>query len=176
MAFDVDTENTVNRPSKEEQLTALFDSCYPRLVRYAYARTSNRTDSEDIAADVFVRAFESLDSYRDRGAPMEAWLFRIAHNLVVDRLRAASRYQRSEEDDGNLPGAPDTAHIAERNLLVGSVKKAMDRLTPDQKEVVSLRFFAGLSAKETADVMHKGHGAVREMQRAAIEKLRGILA
>ncbi|MBN1856178.1 MAG: RNA polymerase subunit sigma-70, partial [Dehalococcoidia bacterium] len=52
----------------------------------------------------------------------------------------------------------------------------MDRLTPDQKEVVSLRFFAGLSAKETAEVMHKGHGAVREMQRAALERLRGLLA
>ena len=175
MAFDVGTQNTLNRPSKEEQLTALFDSCYPRLVRYAYARTSNSTDSEDIAADVFVRAFESLDSYRDRGAPMEAWLFRIAHNLVVDRIRASARYQRSEEEDEDIPGAPDTAHIAERSLLMGSVRAAMNLLTPDQKEVVSLRFFAELSAKETAEVMHKGHGAVREMQRAALEKLRGIL-
>jgi len=159
-----------------KRLGALFDSCYPRIARYAYARTGNRTDAEDIAAEVFVRALESLDSYQERGLPMEAWLFRIAHNLVVDHLRRGSRFERAEEDEAALPDSPDPTHIAEERLMMARVRTAMTRLTKDQREVLSLRFFGGLSSRETADVLHKSDGAVREMQRAALEKLRGVLA
>ncbi len=159
-----------------ERLSALFDSCYPRIARYAYARTGNRTDAEDIAAEVFLRALESLDSYQERGLPMEAWLFRIAHNLVVDHLRRGGRFERADEDEETLPDSPDPARIAEERLMMADVRAAMARLTPDQRNVVSLRFFGGLSSKETAEVLHKSDGAVREMQRAALEKMRGLLA
>ena len=159
----------------EVRLGALFDSCYPRLARYAYARIGNRTDAEDIAAEVFVRALQSLDSYQERGLPMEAWLFRIAHNLVVDHLRRGSRFERADEDEAALPDSPDPARIAEERLMMADVRAAMARLTQDQRDVVSLRFFGGLSSKETAGVLHKSDGAVREMQRAALEKMRGLL-
>jgi len=177
MVQDPSEDSRRNTLSKEEQLTALFDSCYPRIARYAFARTGNSTDAEDIAAEVFVRAFESLDSFRERGLPMEAWLFRIAHNLVVDRFRRDSRFQRSEEADVDIhiQDDADPAGLAEQRILMGDVHKAMERLSPEQREVVRLRFFGGLSSKETAAVMHKKDGAVREMQRAALEKLRGLL-
>ena len=162
---------------REARLGALFDSCYPRLVRYACARMGNRTDAEDIAAEVFVRAFESLDSYQERGLPMEAWLFRIAHNLVVDYLRRGSRFERADEDESEaaLPESPDPAHLAEERLLMADVRAAMSHLTRDQRDVLSLRFFGGLSSRETAEVLDKSDGAVREMQRAALEKMRGLL-
>jgi len=175
MAQDPSDNRQQHTHSKEEQLTALFDSCYPRLARYAFARTGNQTDAEDIAAEVFVRAFESLDAFRERGLPMEAWLFRIAHNLVVDRFRRDSRFPRSEESDVEIQDDADPAGLAEQRVLMGDVRRAMEHLTPDQREVVRLRFFGGLSSKETAAVMRKKDGAVREMQRAALEKLRGLL-
>jgi len=170
----VPAEDSHTTRSKEECLTSLFDSCYPRLARYAYARLGNPTDAEDIAAEVFVRAFEALDSFRERGLPMEAWLFRIAHNLIVDRYRRNSRFQRSEEVEVESNGE-DPITIAEQRILMSDVRRAMQRLTPDQREVVRLRFFGGLSSKETAQVMGKKDGSVREMQRAALEKLRGLL-
>jgi RNA polymerase sigma-70 factor (ECF subfamily) len=175
MVQDPSEDSRRDTPGKEEQLTALFDSCYPRIARYAFARIGNQTDAEDIAAEVFVRAFESLDSFRERGLPMEAWLFRIAHNLVVDRFRHNSRFQRSAEEDVDIQDDADPAGLAEQRVLIRDVRKAMECLTPDQREVVRLRFFAGLSSKETAAVMRKKDGAVREMQRAALEKLRGLL-
>ena len=175
MVRDPSEDSRRDTPGKEEQLTALFDSCYPRIARYAFARTGNQTDAEDIAAEVFVRAFQSLGSFRERGLPMEAWLFRIAHNLVVDRFRRESRFQRSDEADVDIRDDTDPAGLAEQHVLMGEVRKAMQQLTPDQREVVRLRFFGGLSSKETATVMHKKDGAVREMQRAALEKLRGLL-
>ena len=175
MVQDPSEDSRRDTISKEEQLTALFDSCYARIARYAYARTGNQTDAEDIAAEVFVRAFESLDSFRERGLPMEAWLFRIAHNLVVDRFRRESRFQRSEDTDAEIQDDADPAGLAEQRVLMANVHKAMEQLTPDQREVVRLRFFAGLSSRETAAVMRRRDGAVREMQRAALEKLRGLL-
>lgn len=167
---------TYGNQSQEERLAALFDSCYPRLARYAYARTGDHTDAEDIASEVFMRALESLDSYQERGLPMEAWLFRIAHNLVVDRFRRASRFERVEEPVEGLPDSPDPAHVAEECLMMADVRTAMDHLTPEQRDVVTLRFFGGLASREVAAALHKSDGAVREMQRAALEKLRGLLA
>ncbi len=161
--------------SREEQISALFDSCYPRIARYAYSRTGDRSEAEDIASEVFVRALQSIHTYQERGLPMEAWLFRIAHNLVVDRLRRISRFERADEHEEFLHDANDTAHIAEDRILLSSVKDAMSLLTQEQREVLSLRFFAGLSSKETSVVLNKSDGAVREMQRAALQKLRSLL-
>ncbi len=161
---------------REARLTALFDSCYPRIARYALARIGDQSEAEDIASEVFVRAIEALPSYRERGLPMEAWLFRIAHNLVVDHLRRVNRVERSEEPVEGLLDSKDPAHVAEERIRLREVREAMRTLTPQQREVVSLRFFAGLDSKEVAAVMHKSRGSVREMQRAALERLREMLA
>ncbi len=161
---------------REARLAALFDSCYPRITRYAMARIGDQSEAEDIASEVFVRAVESLPSYRERGLPMEAWLFRIAHNLVVDHIRRVNRVERADEPAEGLPDSPDPAHVAEERIRLREVREAMKTLTPQQREVVSLRFFAGLDSKEVAEVLHKSRGSVREMQRAALERLREMLA
>ena len=69
----------------------------------------------------------------------------------------------------------DPAAVAETNLEMEKVREAMQKLTPDQREVVQLRFFGGLNSKEVGAILHKSDGSVREMQRAAVEKLRMLL-
>jgi RNA polymerase sigma-70 factor, ECF subfamily len=176
--IEPESANSLEHPihGREDRLVALFDSCYPRLARYAYARIGNRTDAEDIASEVFLRALESLGSYHERGLPMEAWLFRIAHNLVVDRLRRTSRFVRVEEPQEESIGQPDPAHTAEARIMMRDVRAAMNKLTPQQRDVITLRFFGGLDSREVAEIMHKSSGSVREMQRAALERLRGLLS
>lgn len=176
MESHTDNPHTGDSQTRRDRLAALFDTCYPRLARYAYARIGDRTEAEDIASEVFLRALESLDFYQERGLPMEAWLFRIAHNLVVDRLRRSSRFERTDEPEEGIAGTEDPARIAEERIRMAEVRQAMRSLTPQQREVVALRFFAGLDSTEVAQVLHKNGGAVREMQRAALEKLRGLLA
>jgi RNA polymerase sigma-70 factor, ECF subfamily len=175
MEPEAETRRTHADRIREQQVADLFDSCYPRLARYAYARTGDHADAEDIASEVFVRALESLDSYQERGLPMEAWLFRIAHNLVVDRLRRSNRFERADDDYEEPAGSSDPASIAEERILMKDVKAAMACLTPQQRDVVTLRFFAGLDSREVAEVLHKSRGSVREMQRAALDRLRGLL-
>jgi len=106
---------------------------------------------------------------------MQGWLFRIAHNLTVDYLRKMDKRETVPIDSLVLPDDDDPADKAEKNIELERVALAMKQLTVEQKEVINLRFFGGLTSKEVGNILHKSDGAVREMQRAAIEKLRGIM-
>ncbi len=164
------------RRSHEAKLTSLYKEYYDRIARYASVHIGNRTDAEDIAGEVFLKALESLGSYEERGIPMQTWLFKIAHNLVVDYLRKMSKRKTVDIDSVTIESDKDPEAITETNIEIERVKEAMEQLTREQREVLSLRFFGELASKETASIMGKSDGAVREMQRAATEKLRTLLA
>jgi RNA polymerase sigma-70 factor (ECF subfamily) len=139
-------------------------------------RIGDKNEAENLAGEVFLKALESLKSYKERGVPMQAWLFRIAHNQVVDHLRKATKIKTVPIDTVQIESREDPVATVEKNIEMERVNEAMQKLTPEQREVVRLRFFGGLSSKEVGAMLSKGDGAVREMQRTAIEKLRGILA
>jgi len=157
-------------------LSGLYEEYFDKIARYAYLRIGNRADAEDIAGDVFLKALKSLKSYKERGIPMQAWLYKIAHNLVVDYFRKMNKQNTVTIDNMEIEGGVNPAIIAEKSLEIRRLKKAMEQLTHDQREVLGLRFFSGLSSRETSQVLNKSDGAVREMQRAAIEKLRNLLS
>ena len=169
-----------NRPpgieeDKEQKLINLYGEYYSKVARYAYVRIGDKEGSEDIASEVFAKALDSLKNYQERGLPMQAWLFRIAHNLVVDHLRKVSQRTLVPIDKVSLKDEQDPAEKAEINIEMKRVNEAMKGLTEDQREVIRLRFFGGLTSAETGGVLNKSDGAVREMQRAALEKLRNLL-
>jgi RNA polymerase sigma-70 factor, ECF subfamily len=91
---------------------------------------------------------------------------------MVDHLRKVSKYQNIPIENVEIKSDTDPAANAELKIEIDRVKSAMQNLTPDQQEVVRLRFFGGLTSREVANMMEKNDGAVREMQRAALEKLR----
>ena len=157
------------------RLAGLYDEYFDRIARYIYVRIGDRNEAEDLAGEVFVKALESLKSYKERGIPMQAWLYRIAHNLVVDHLRKATKRKTVPIDTVQIETGEDPVATAEKSIEIERVNEAMQKLTPEQREVVRLRFFGDLSSKEVGAIMRKSDGAVREMQRAAIEKLRGLL-
>ncbi len=163
------------RKSIEAKLSGLYEEYYDKIAHYASVRIGNKADAEDIAGEVFLKAIESLGSYEERGIPMQAWLFKIAHNLVVDYLRKMSKRKIIDIDSVRLKSDESPETVAEINIEVGRIKSAMERLTREQREVLSLRFFGGLTSKETAAIMGKSDGAVREMQRAATSRLRVLL-
>ena len=159
----------------ETRLSDLYEEYYDKIARYVYVHISNKEEAEDIAGEVFLKALESLKSYREQGVPMQGWLFRIAHNLTVDYLRKMNKRKTVPIDSVVLQGNDNPANTAEKNIEFERVAKAMKKLTTEQREVINLRFFGGLTSKEVGGVLGKSDGAVREMQRAAIEKLRGIM-
>ncbi len=172
-----DGQRVDRRSQLESELAGLYEEYYDRIARYAFVHIGDRADSEDIAGEVFLKALRSLDSYQERGVPMQAWLFKIAHNLVVDYLRRKAKAKAQAQDMEVLQIADDDpVKEAETKIQMEKVSEAMKKLTPDQRQVISLRFMSGLASKEVAQAMKKSDGAVREMQRAAIEKLRALLA
>jgi len=159
----------------ESRLADLYEEYYDKVARYVYVHIGNREEAEDIAGEVFLKALQSLKSYREQGIPMQGWLFRIAHNLTVDYLRKMDKRRTVPIDSVVLSGNDNPVDTAEKNIEFERVTEAMKQLTTEQREVINLRFFGGLTSKEVGGILGKGDGAVREMQRAAIEKLRGIM-
>jgi RNA polymerase sigma-70 factor (ECF subfamily) len=166
---------SIETTEKEARLAGLYDEYYDRLSRYICVRIGDRAEAEDLAGEVFLRALRSLQSYKERGVPMQAWLFRIAHNLVVDHLRKRSKYRTVPIDGMEIASDMDTPSAVEKKMEMERVAGAMEQLTPEQQEVLRLRFFGGLTSKEAGGFLNKSDGAVREMQRAAVEKLRSLL-
>ena len=156
-------------------LASLYEEYYDKIARYVYVHIGDRTEAEDISGEVFLKALESLKSYQERGIPMQSWLFRIAHNMVVDHLRKAAKRKTVPIDTVQIEGGTDPMEVTERNIEMERVAKAMEKITKEQREVLRLRFFGGLTSKEAGSILNKSDGAVREMQRAAIENLRKLL-
>jgi RNA polymerase sigma-70 factor (ECF subfamily) len=160
----------------EARLASLYDEYYDKIARYVYVRIGDRAEAEDIASEVFLKALESLKKYQERGAPMQAWLFKIAHNLVVDHLRKVTKHKMVPIETIEIRDEADLEATAGMKMELERATMAMQSLTEEQKEVLRLRFFGGLTSREAGSLLNKSDGAIREMQRAALEKLRNLLA
>ena len=169
-----DTNNN-SLDKKAASLVGLFPEYYDKIAYYAYSHIGNREDAQDISGETFLKALKALKSFQDRNIPMKAWLFRIAHNLVVDYLRKKAKRVTVSIDDIEIPAKENPSMVAEQKYDIERMYKAMEHLTTDQREVIRLRFLVDLSSQEVGHIMNKRSGAVREMQRAAIQKLRSLL-
>ena len=156
-------------------LTNLYEEYYDRMVRYIFVRIRDQTEAEDLAGEVFLKALKSLNSYRGRGEQMHVWLFKIAHNVVIDHVRKMSKRKTVPLNEMEIPDRLNVEETVETRLQVERLSEALEQLTPSQREVIGLRFFAGLSSAEVGEISGKSGAAVREMQRAAIEKLRKLI-
>src|SRR5438067_12301049 len=130
------------------------------MYSFAYARTGDATAAEDIAAEVFTAAVKGMPRYQPTGAPLGAWLYRIARNLTADFLEGRRRKPAVSLDDVELESPNWAAKLEERSDL----REAIGRLRRDHQEVLLLRFFNQCSVGETAKAMRKNEGAVRVLQ------------
>jgi RNA polymerase sigma-70 factor (ECF subfamily) len=165
----------VDKQSKEARLSRLFEDHFDQIMRYVSARVNSFADAEDLAGEVFVKATASIDKYKDTGAPIQAWLFKIAHNLVIDYRRRKSKIDFVPIEGMQAESGEDVENMAETRIEFGRVIKALDKLTDDQRQVIELRFLGELNSEETAKVLSKKGGTVRQVQSVALAKLRQIL-
>jgi RNA polymerase sigma-70 factor (ECF subfamily) len=146
----------------------LFEREFPRVYRFAFVRTGEVSAAEDIAAEVFEEAAARIGRYEFRGLPVRAWLFRIARNLTADHLSRRKRRPVLRLEDAEEQPAP--AHEDIESLT--DVARAMAGLTPEQQEVLALRFISGCDLAETAASLGKSVGAVKLLQHRALQALR----
>ena len=145
----------------------LYDRHVHRLYAYVLRRTGNRADAEDVTAEVFHRALANLRSYEWRGIPFVAWLYRIAAHELADRRRHAAREAVTPPPDAET-STPDF----ERQVLLFQL---LERLPDDQRRVLELRFGDGRSIQEAATALSRSEGAIKQLQRRALENLRVYL-
>jgi RNA polymerase sigma-70 factor (ECF subfamily) len=124
---------------------------------------------------VFLKAYRHIGSFRWKGASFSSWLFRIAHNQMVDFVRRASKRPTVPLDEVLVVADDDPVYAVERHLDLERLAVAARRLTAAQREVLSLRFAAGLPVAEVAQAMGRSQGAVKVLQHSAIAALRKLL-
>ncbi|HEY90666.1 MAG TPA: sigma-70 family RNA polymerase sigma factor [Dehalococcoidia bacterium] len=170
-------QNLVHRAQHgdKEAFTELYEAYFDKLYRYVVVRIGNKAEAEDMTQQVFVRAYKSISSFRWKGVPFSAWLFRIAHNLVVDFFRKESKRPTVPLEESLLVSDEDPRQAIEQQMDIERVMTATRKLTAAQREVVSLRFAGGLTIAEVARTMGKSEGAVNALQHSAIAALRRIL-
>jgi RNA polymerase sigma-70 factor (ECF subfamily) len=173
----VDEEVWVRRAQHGEAgaLTYLFESNFDRVYRYAFVRLQDHAEAEDVTQQVFERMLESIKRYEPRGAPFASWLFRIAHNLIVDQVRRSRSGERAIDAvrASTLPDDPEEDALI--RLEGSEVRVLMARLNDSQRQVLELRFAAQLNVAETADAMQRSVDAVKSLQYSALKTLRALM-
>jgi RNA polymerase sigma-70 factor (ECF subfamily) len=154
---------------------SIFDAYHVSVYRFVASRVGSPSDAEDLTQLVFVKALEALPRFTARGVPFGGWLFRLARNTVVDHVRTRHEHLELEaaEQRATEDAEPDVIALVRDDLE--AVARALETLTEDQREVIALRFFAGLSAKEAAEAMGRQEGTIRGLQFRAIAALRRSL-
>jgi RNA polymerase sigma-70 factor (ECF subfamily) len=136
---------------------------------------SDSTTAEDLTAQTFLKAWEAIDRYKERGAPIVAWLLRISHNLTVSFLRSKRDHSELDETflDQKMTRNPEEA--LEQASDEKSMREAVLKLRDEQRQVIMLRFVEEMDYREVADIIGKSVPAVRVIQHRALGNLRKIM-
>jgi RNA polymerase sigma-70 factor (ECF subfamily) len=155
----------------------LYERHSPRVIRHAYFLTGDPVLAEDITAQVFLKAFEAMPRYQERGVPFTAWLLRITCNLVIN-------YKKSSKN-GVHAQLPETLEADRRehspensceSKLDGErVWREVKKLPNDQRQVIVMRFVDDMGYPDIADILGKSVGAVRVIQFRALANLRHMM-
>lgn len=153
----------------------LYDRYVVRIYRHIFFLVNDHREAEDLTGQTFLKAWEAIDRYKERGAPFIAWLLRIAHNLTVSFLR--SKREHAELDEGYVDNKrmrnPEEA--LEQSSDERSVRAAVLRLREEQRQVIMLRFVEEMEYRDVAAVIGKSVPAVRVIQHRALGNLRRLL-
>ena len=164
----VDRAQQGDREALEELYLIHFD----RIYSYLHVSVGNRHDAEDLTTQTFLKMLESIGKFRWQSAPFSAWLFRIAHNLAMEHFRATRRWQPEEEPP---EPEPDDTTSAEAGALESIGRKSMleliEDLSPEQQQVLTLKFVFNFANAEAATILGKTEGAIKSLQHRALVSL-----
>lgn len=157
-------------------LGELYDALLSRVYRFVYFRVSRREDAEDITEAIFVKIFENIGTYDERGLPFEAWVFRIARNMVIDFYRTHQTVTVTLE---NAFDVPDTGKSPEEHteitLQMEYVKTALQALPDSYREIIILKYIEEYENEEISQILEKPVDQIRVLQSRALQKLKTLV-
>lgn len=161
-----------------EAFGQLYELYVDKIYNYIYYRLGNQHEAEDLTAKVFYRALNHIVHYNNKGVPFAAWLYRIAHNLVVNWRRDNQRRQMVALEHLDLSGdRHENPHHAveqsnEREILLAAIQ----RLPRERQELLMLKFVERLSNAEIGQVMGRSEGAIKSLYHRTLVSLKELLA
>ena len=165
--------------SKEDKgaFGELYERYMPKMYSYIFYRTSNQHDAEDLTARVFFRAMSHIGNYVDKGLPFQAWLYRIAHNLVANWHRDQGRRKIIALDDyvGHLLKSESPDRLAEELEEREQLMEAIQGLPEDRQQLLLLKFIDQLSNAEIGQIMSRTEGAIKSLYHRTLLSLRDEL-
>ena len=150
-----------------EALTELYEYYYPKVYKFVYYRT-NSNEADDLTGEIFLKVMKAIS--RQSGS-LDAWIFRIARNTVVDFFRRRDMHSEVELTDAHLETIPDKENMHKKIENKIDILQALDKVNDEYREFLTLKFIAGLSNDELAEITGKTHGALRAMQFRALKAL-----
>jgi RNA polymerase sigma-70 factor (ECF subfamily) len=165
------------RSGDAEAFGQLYDHYHPSVYRFLYYRVGSVHLAEDLTAETFFRALRSMSSFRWQGKDFGAWLMTIARNLTTDHFKAGrTRLESTTEDLSTLDGTEDGPEATVLATLTNeALLEALSELPAEQRECLVMRFLQGLSIAETAEVLGRSSGAVKQLQLRGVRNLARIL-
>ena len=160
----------------QETLTQIYDDYHIPLYRYIYRRVGNVETAQDLAADVFKRLLRALHQGQSPKREIRAWLYRTAHNLVIDHYRRQQHRQHLPLYDGVVSTEDNPERTVELHIQADILRTAIQELTPDQQQVITLKFLEGFKNQEVATILNKPVGAVKSLQHRALAALQRQLS
>jgi RNA polymerase sigma-70 factor (ECF subfamily) len=168
---------TLAQQGDAEAFGQVYDRYVGQIYRYLYYRVGSHALAEDLTSETFLRALRRIDSFTYTGKDIGAWFTTIARNLVTDHVKSSRfRLEVSTADMLDADRGDDgiEAQVLER-LQNAALLDAVRGLRTDQQECIVLRFLQGLSVAETAEVMGRSNGAVKQLQLRAVRALASLL-
>lgn len=165
------------RGGDSEAFGQLYDHYHSSVYRFLYYRVGSVTLAEDLTAETFFRALRSMSSFRWQGKDFGAWLMTIARNLTTDHFKAGrTRLEQTTEDMGTLDTTMEGPESEVLTLLTNeALLAALGQLPNEQRECLVMRFLQGLSIAETAEVLNRSAGAVKQLQLRGVRNLAKLL-
>ncbi len=152
----------------------LYEMYLDHIYRYIYYRVSNHHDAEDLTEQVFLKAWEKLPQYSEK-VPFKAWIYRIAHNTVIDHYRTRKESTALIDD---IVLVDEHSDVEKQFLFKEKATQLADILTqlsPLHQHVLALRFINGFSMKEVAQILDRNVGAIRVLQHRALKAAQAFL-
>ena len=155
----------------QQRVAELYSTHANAIQRYIYRRVNDHALAEDLTSEVFVRVIESLHGYNDRGLPIEAWLYRIAHDRVIDSYRLQTRRPSCPLDESQ----PDLQAVSAADIEHDAgFAEMLLHLTDEQRQVLALRYRDELTFAEIATHLDRTEGSVKQLNKRGIRQLKAI--
>lgn len=160
----------------EQALAEVYDTYQPAIYRYIYRQLGQADIAEELAAETFLRFLKAIKKRKGPRDNISAWLYRVAHNLVVDFYRRQTAHNEQAFHEGLDIGIVDgTDERLDRAIQMRKARLALRQLTPLQQQIIALRFLEEMTYEQTAQVVNRSVNAVKALQHRAMNRMHRFL-